>query len=327
MRVALNHAILDNKYWCLPVDNKGHECFVPVGRNARATSPFCGQWRGVSVCKNVEGHAGLHLDGVNCTGKVIVRHNHIWCNDAKCPVCFARGHSSRLARSIAGRLVEAEKRGLGKVEHVTVSVPYADVDLPESVLRLKCREALFDRGVTGGCTIFHGYRIDRNRNVLFWSPHYHVLGMIGDGGFDRCRDCVHTRESCGLCAGFKGREVRGYAKDGYLVKVHEARKTVVGTAYYQLNHATVRVGIKRFHCVIWFGSVSYRMFKGVKLKAENLCAVCNGEMVKSFHVGKRRLVKDIGSPDYVSCFVDDEFDVDGSPNYVDAVGGRCLDNG
>jgi hypothetical protein len=325
LRVALNSAILVNKYWYCPVDNEGHESFVPVGRNVKATSPFCGQPRGVSVCKNVAGHAGLHLDGVDCTGKVVVRHNHIWCSDPKCPVCFARGHSSRLARSIGGRLAEAEKRGLGKPEHVTVSVAVADRDLSESVMRLKCREALFDRGVVGGMMIFHGYRIDRNRGVLVWSPHYHSLSMIGNGGFERCRGCVHNRESCALCDGFKGREVRGYAKDGYLVKVHEARKTVVGTLYYQLNHSTVHVGIKRFHCVTWFGTCGNRMFKGVKLKAESLCAVCGEKMVKCFHVGKRRLVKDIGSPDYVPVFVDDEFDLDGSPNYVDRSGGKLSD--
>jgi hypothetical protein len=34
-----------------------------------------------------------------------------------------------------------------------------------------------------------------------------------------------------------------------------------------------------------------------------------------------RIVKDVGSPDYVPLFVDDEFDESGQPNYVE-VGGR-----
>ena len=46
------------------------------------------------------------------------------------------------------------------------------------------------------------------------------------------------------------------------------------------------------------------------------------EMVKSFHVGKRHIVKDIGSADYVPLFVDDEFDANGEPNFVDVLGGR-----
>jgi hypothetical protein len=37
--------------------------------------------------------------------------------------------------------------------------------------------------------------------------------------------------------------------------------------------------------------------------------------------GKRHIVKDIGSRDYVPLFVDDEFDASGVPNYVEAVGG------
>ena len=90
----------------------------------------------------------------------------------------------------------------------------------------------------------------------------------------------------------------------------------------QLNHATIRVGIKRFQSVTWFGSCSYRKFKSERVKCENLCPACDGEMVKSYHVGKRRIVKDIGSADYVPLFVDDEFDVSGEPNYVDVVGGR-----
>jgi len=320
-RLALNRAILDNQYWVLPVDNKGHENFVPVGR-AQKTGDHCGSWSHVSVCKNVEGHEGIHVDGLDCTGKVVVRHNHLWCNKSSCPVCFIRGYSSREARSIGGRFVEAEKRGLGKPEHISVSVPVADRDLPEPVLRLKCREALIDRGVVGGCMIFHGYRIDRNRRALVWSPHYHSLAIVGNGGFERCRGCVHGRDDCRGCDGFKGREVRGYARDGYLVKVHDARKTVVGTAHYQLNHATVRLGIRRFHIVTWFGSVSYCKFKSEPLKVESVCPACSEEMVKSFHVGKRHIVKDIGSRDYVPLFVDDEFDNNGEANYVDAVGGK-----
>jgi hypothetical protein len=173
--------------------------------------------------------------------------------------------------------------------------------------------------VSGGCLIFHGFREDRDRNVLVWSPHYHFLGFI-DGGF-RCRDCVHEREDCSSCSGFKGREVRGYAKDGYLVKVLAERKTVVGTAWYQLNHATVRVGVKRFQSVTWFGVCGYCKFKSVKVKSESFCPACAGEMGKCAYMGKRPIVKDIGSAQYVPLFVDDEFDVSGEPNYVE-VGGK-----
>ena len=318
-RLRLNSAILKNKYWSLPVDDVGHENFVPVGRGMK-TSEFCGRWVSLSVCKNVEAHKGVFLHDVDCSGKVVVRHNHMFCTSSSCPVCFIRGWSVRGARRIDDRLAVGVKRGLGKVEHISVSVPVADRGLPEPVMRAKCRAALFDRGVSGGCMIYHGYRIDRSRNVLVWSCHYHVLGFIA-GGFDFCRNCSHDREDCRSCTGFKGREVRGYAKDGYLVKVHEVRKTVIGTAHYQLNHATIRIGIRRFQSVTWFGSCACSKFKAVKSKAEVSCPACGSEMVRSVYVGKHHIVKDVGDLVYVPLFLDDEFD-GGQPNYIELVGGR-----
>jgi len=326
-RVALNREILTFPYWFLPVDDRGHEDFQPVGRGV-PSSDMCGRWRSFVVCKNKEGHKGKLLKGADCTDKVVVRHKHWWCHKASCPICFSRGWSVREARSIVGRCNEAEKRGLGVSEHVTVSVAVKDRDLSESVFRVKCREALFDRGFGGGTMIFHGFRVDWVRKCLVWSPHYHTLGVVNvDGGFDRCRNCVHDRRDCDLCDGFKGREVRGFAKDGYLVKVHEVRKTVFGTAYYQLNHATIRVSLKRFHVVTYFGSMSYRMFEGEKLMSEDVCPVCSGEMVRCFHAGERRVVKDVGYVGYVACFVDDEFDEFGKPNYPEVFGSGNSESG
>jgi hypothetical protein len=319
LRVSLNRQILSKKYWFLPVDDKGHEDFMPVGRGVK-TSEMCGVSRGFTVCKNVAGHEGHVLNGVDVSGKVVVRHRHFWCHKASCPVCFIRGWSVREARSIEGRFIVGDKRGFGKVEHVVVSVAVVDRDLPEYVLRAKCGDVLFDRGLIGFCMIFHGFRIDSERNILVWSPHYHSLGYV-EGGFDRCRNCVHTRSDCSSCDGFKGREVRGFANDKYLVKVEDSRKTVFGTAWYQLNHATIKVGLRRFHVVTWWGVCGNRKFEGEKLVAEVLCPVCSEEMVRSVYVGKRFIVRDIGDVGYLPVFADDEFDEFGEPNYVDVVGG------
>ena len=322
-RLRLNSAIFKNPYWVLPVDDKGHENYVPVGRGIES-SPLCGKHVGVSVCKNVEGHKGVSVNGVDCTDKVVVRHRHMWCHRSLCPVCFIRGWSVRGARSIEGRLNEGVKRGLGKVEHVMVSVAVADRSLSEYVMRKKCRDALFDRGVVGGCMIFHGYRVDKKRGALVFSPHYHALCFVL-GGFDRCRNCVHVREDCASCDGFKGREVRGYAKDKYLVKVFDEReksyysdkRNIFGTAFYFLNHATIRVGIKRFHTVTWFGVCGNRKFKSKELKAEVSCPACGEEMVRAVYMGSRHIVKDVGHADYVPWFVDAEFGENGQPNYID----------
>lgn len=316
-RLRLNHSILENKYWYLPVDCTGHENYMPVGRGVRS-SEFCGRAVGVKVCKNVEGHNGVSVSGVDCTGKAIVRLMHLWCHNPQCPICFNRGWSIREARSIESRILEGAKRGLGLAEHITVSPKVADRNLPESVLRVKCREALSDRGVEGGCMIFHGFRENKERKCLEWSPHYHVLGFVI--GREKCREC--KRECFKGCGGFIDLNYRCTEKDGYLVKVHAKRKTIFGTAWYQLNHATIRLGVRRFHVVTWFGNCSYSKFKGVKSKSEDVCPACGEEMGRCAYVGKRHIVKDVGDPEYVPWFVDDEFDSSGLPNYVDIGGGR-----
>jgi len=314
-RLNLNRAIFKSPYWALPVDNRGHNNYIPVGRGVR-TSPFCGRHVGFSTCKNFKEHEGVFVGGFDCTNKVVVRHRHMWCRKSSCPVCFIRGWSVRGARSIEARLNEGVKRGFGEIEHILVSVPVEDYDLSESVLRAKCRKILFDRGIIGGCMIFHGYRVDKKRDVLAWSPHYHVLGFVV-GGYSRCRECPRKWDCLRGCGDFDDRAWQGFQNDGYFVKVFPQRKTAFGTAFYQLNHATIRVGIVRFHSITWFGCCANRKYKSVCLDAEVLCPACRSVMVKSAYVGKRRIVKDIGHVDYVPCFVFDEFDEDGNPNFID----------
>lgn len=53
----------------------------------------------------------------------------------------------------------------------------------------------------------------------------------------------------------EGRCYRVYRDNSYIVRVLEERKTIFGSGWYQLNHATVRVGVKRFHVITWFGVV------------------------------------------------------------------------
>ncbi len=321
-RVRLNRQILENKYWFLPVDDKGHENYVPVGRGARS-SDWCGKSRGLVVCKNIEGHKGVVVKGADCSGKVFVRQQHFWCKNAQCPVCFIRGWSVRGAKFIFRRLEAGAKSGFGKVEHLVVSVSEADSNLNESVLRKKCRCVLLGCGVLGGCMIFHGYRIDRERNCLKWSPHYHVLGFIR-GGYDRCRHCQGG--DCYACDGVEGRCYRAYRDNGYIVRVLEERKTEFGTAWYQMNHSTLRLGLRRFHVVTWFGVTGYNNFKSEKTRTGVIpCLACGEEMVRSVHVGKRRIVKDLGDAGYKSVFADEEFDESGQPNYVESVGGHGLE--
>jgi len=150
------------------------------------------------------------------------------------------------------------------------------------------------------------------------------LGFI-EGGFDRCRGCVHVRGDCASCDGFKGREVREFRKDRVLVKVlaereksyYDGKPNIFGTAFYQLHHATVRIGIGRFHSFTWFGICGNRKFATPKVKSVDKCPVCEEEMVRSHYVGKRRIIKDIGHSDYKPILLFDEFDEFGEPNFID----------
>lgn len=318
-RFRLNSAIINSLYWIFSVDDKGHENYMPVGRGVQSSS-LCGKHVGFSVCKNVEGHKGVFVKGKDCTGKVVAIHRHLWCKRPLCPVCFIRGWAVRRARNIEARLAKAVELGFGKVEHIVVSPSVADHDLSEYSLRKKCRDALFECGVLGGVMLFHGYRKNKKRGVLEWSPHYHCLGFIEGDGFDRCRKCSHLRGDCASCDGVKGKAVRKYLKDGYIVKVLAERKTAFGTAHYQAHHATVRLGIKRFHAVTWFGVCGNRKYASKELEAEVTCPACGDEMVRSVYVGERYFVKDVGHPNYEPILLFDEFDEFGDPNFIDKGG-------
>jgi uncharacterized protein with PIN domain len=112
--------------------------------------------------------------------------------------------------------------------------------------------------------------------------------------------------------------VRGFEKDGYIVKVMGERKTIFGTAWYQLNHSTIRTNVKRPHACTWFGVCSYRKLKVTVEKKKDLCPICNEELVKLHYLGVRRIVKVKGACDYVGSFVDDLVDGDGSVNWCEA---------
>jgi len=317
-RVSLNRQILENPYWILPVDDKGHENYVPVGRGVKSSN-LCGVHVSYDVCKDVEAHRGVVKNGVDYTDTIGVRHKHLWCKKSGCPVCFIRGWSVRGARFIdEARLQVAVERGFGDVEHVVVSAPKKDYGLSEMVLRKRARAVLSACGIEGGCMIFHGFRVDRERSVLVWSPHYHILGFVA-GGYDRCRRCKGG--DCYACDGVEGRCYRAYRENGWIVRVLPKRKTVYGTAWYQLHHATIRLGIKRFHVVTWFGRVAYNNFKSgeLKPKAEVACFICGGEMTKHFYVGERRIPKNIGDVGYKPCFA---VHVSESDYFVEGVGSR-----
>ena len=287
--------------------------FQLVGNGVK-TNQWCGKFSSYRGCIRVDLHDGVSLlDGTNYKGKAYVEiHSHS-CHRPSCPVCYL-SWASREAHRIQGRLAEAEKR-FGKAEHVVVSLCTGDYDMRYEDLRNKVVKILEDRGVIGGCMIFHGFRYN-NVRLWYWSPHFHILGVI-KGGYT-CRNCNHEHEDCRSCSSFHGREMRGFKKDGYIVKVLGARKSVYWTAYYQLNHSTIRTNVKRPHACTWFGVCSYRKLKVKVEKRKSLCPICGEELVKLHHFGDRHIVKNTDESGYVGCFVDDLVGSDGLVNWCEA---------
>ncbi len=278
--------------------------------HGKITNFSCGKFLGFQGCAHVELHNKVTLDGVNYSGKVFARKVHCTCHKPTCPICFKYGWAVREAKTITARLEECSKH-FGQVEHIIVSVPQRDYGLSLEDLRQKAvHTVLKTRGIIGGVMIFHAFRY-RNRGILlkgvfnprgwYWSPHFHVLGYIL-GGYGKCRSCKFAKEGtflgCRGCKGFEGKTRRLYEKDGYIVKVKDKRKSVVGTAWYQLNHASIKRNVKNFRVATWFGTCSYRKLKvTVKLRKE-VCPICDHELERLRYSGNKSFECDRTSPHY-----------------------------
>ena len=264
----------ESKVWGL------HDGFSLVG-NGNVTNSRCGMFSSYWGCVRVELHDKIMLDGQSHKGKVYVQKVFNSCDKPSCPMCFKRGWAVREAGKIEVRLAEASKR-FGLVEHIIVGMPSKFWALPFEELRAKCLEALSVRGVIGGCLIFHGFRYNVFKH-WYWSPHFHVLGFIL-GGYGKCRGCVKCHKGCG---GFVDRNYRFNEKDGIYVKVKGKRKTVGGTAWYQLNHSTIRTDVKRPHACTWFGVCSYRKLKVSPELRRRFCPICQHDLERLRYFGSK----------------------------------------
>jgi len=260
--------------------------FQLVG-HGEVTNEKCGRFSSFYGCARVELHNRIQLDGKNFKGKVYVRKVFHSCDKPSCPVCYKYGWAVRQARKIDSRLAEASKR-FGQVEHIVASVPARDYGLSLEDLRSKVNKILAIRGVIGGNKIYHGFRYNR-RKQWYFSPHFHVLGFVL-GGYSRCRNCERKWNCLAGCGGFDDRSYQNFLKDGYVVKVLGKRKTVVGTAWYQLNHASIDVTKKRFHVATWFGACSYRKLKVTTEYKKAICPICRHDLVRLDYLGIKNFV-------------------------------------
>jgi hypothetical protein len=271
--------------------------FQLVG-HGKVTNDDCGKFSSFYGCVRTDLHDHVGLDGVNYEGKAYVKPIFHSCDKPSCPVCYL-SWASREAHKIEARLAEGAKR-FGLVEHAVASIPVKDYGLSYEVLRGKAVKALFVRGVVGGALLFHGFRFNR-RKQWYWSPHFHVLGFVL-GGYV-CRGC---KKVCFKgCGKFEDKTRRCNESDGFIVKVLDKRKSVFWTAYYQLNHSSLKVNAERFHIATWFGVCSYRKLKVTIEKRKELCPVCGSGLFPLFYYGVKRFVLDRDSPDYRRDSVED----------------------
>lgn len=288
--------------------------FQLVG-NGEQTNEYCGRFIRMEGCLREDLHRIMTLDGVNYAGKIYRRLVHHWCNKPSCPICYKSGWDVRSAFRITARLKEASKR-FGQIEHLMISLPTKDYGLSLKAMRAKVKRLLKKRGVIGGCAIFHAFRYNL-RDLWYFSPHFHVVGFIL-GGYAKCRNCPRKWNCKAGCSGFDDRAWQLQQKDGYVVKVFGKRKTIVGTLYYQLNHATIVKNVERFHVYTYFGNVSYHKLKVTIELRKAVCPICKHDLVRIRYFGDKAIVTDRNSPFYERDSFED-YEEDGRAVYVESV--------
>jgi hypothetical protein len=268
--------------------------------HGRQTNSKCGQFSKFMGCLRTDLHNQVRWFFPDLKkDSVFVKPIYHSCDKPTCPKCFKFGWAVREASRIENRLKKASNR-LGLVEHIVVSVPDRDYGLSLESLRKKCVKILR----------FHAFRY-RNSRVAsnsrlpirwFWSPHFHILGFVGGEGYGKCRNCafnpkvVDNWDKCKSCNGFEGLTRTLYLKEGgrsgfgYIVKVLGKRKTIGGTAWYQLNHASVRrsKNSKKSHVATWFGVCSYRKLKlinGTDVGIKHKCPICSCDLIRVRYLG------------------------------------------
>ena len=234
-------------------------------------------------CLNVEAHKGMTLDGVDMTGKAVIKYVKNSCHRPLCPTCWGSWANRECdnAKKRLDAFVLKNRHGKRlKPIHVIVSVPRVDHGFSLPKLRKKTYRALKRVGLVGGMLIYHPKR-KNDRGEWYFSPHFHVIG------YGWIRD---TR--------------RNYVHSGYIVKNVGVRKSVRGTIYYQLSHCGIS---EKFHTVTWFGLLSYNKLRVPKIvKEEQICPLCGARLRRLVWIGKDEDVLGSWHKDVESGFYFDE---------------------
>jgi hypothetical protein len=224
----------------------------------------CGEYYPSEFCDECgEPHFGMN----HCEQRVCPNCASIWTADR------ARGITERLA---AAR--EAEPAGVDKrAVHATMSPPAGAITSIREVYDgfREAYELAREKGVRGGVVVFHGFRVREEvqeeyreadpdmgiwhwileeraeswRELTYWSPHYHIIGL--------CREFEADDPS--EQDGWVARRLRSLERyEG--VDDLEALEDMVGAARYILSHATFEADTQR-DCVRWYGELATTKFQ------------------------------------------------------------------
>jgi hypothetical protein len=309
--------------------------FQRVG-TGKQTSDKCGQGLGVKGCTRIElhDHTTFDFNGLpnNHHGMAYLKKIIHSCDKPSCVVCFKKGWATRESGKAEDRFNAASKT-YGMPQHIILSIPQADYGLSYEELKAKTMANLEALGCLGGLLIFHMERYHSKREAeikggkagWFVALHFHVLGFI-DGGYS-CRGCSKSRSECFGCKGFNGvarrlNALEGSSGYGWIFKVKGERKSIFGTCWYQLNHATIIKNEKRSAVTTWFGVVSTRKLKLKEgdRKKRDVCPICQHELIDLVYIGN-----DTNSPLYqfwVKEWEEPFLDSRGMPNWISKP--RCM---
>jgi hypothetical protein len=233
------------------------------------------------MCLGDKLHVHGGLDGSDHKGDVYVQKVFMSCDKPSCKVDYKFGWAVREARKIADRLLKASVM-YGEIDHVSVSVPLAWYCLSFDVLKARVWAVLAKLGYIGGPLIFHRDRFHGSGySDPYFGFHFHYLGFAPER--NKCRSC---KLICfNGCGGFVDRVYRYNELNECFVKLLPKRKTITGTAWYELHHSSYRRNVKRASVVQWVGVCSYRKLKVVAKKYESSCPSCGVGLVKGLYFG------------------------------------------
>jgi hypothetical protein len=265
-----------------------------VGYENKSTNDNCGKFKWFLVCLRLLLHNLVTLDGHDYRGKGYGKRVWWHCNSPKCPVCFRKGWAVRLASRMEHRSKECAKKH-GKIEHIVLSPPKSDWGLTFPELCRKAVKVAKSRGIIGGSMVFHFFRYHK-ANETYVGEKPHLLAFIKPS-YSRCRHCPNAKKAgyvgrgvCDGCSGFEAIVRREREKDGWICKVKGERKTIGGSAWYSLEHASVVRGVENFRVVRWFGVASYRKLKIMKddLPKHDLCGICGEPLYRGRYHGNAK---------------------------------------